>query len=141
VLLAAVGRSTRSIAEEVGIQPRIVSNWWRRFAEPGLGWLKGRSAGEQHADLRKATNQRIWRLLDKPAPVGYARWMGRCWPGTWAMSVWRFLREHNIAPAGRKSWRQNCRRWSAAMSIPLAGDRVGHRNRKALERSSFACGL
>src|SRR6202521_787990 len=40
VLLAAEGRSTRSIAEEVGVQPRIVSNWRRRFAEHGLGGLK-----------------------------------------------------------------------------------------------------
>src|SRR5436190_20245603 len=39
VLLAAAGRSTRSIAEEVGVQPRIVSNWRRRFAEHGLGGL------------------------------------------------------------------------------------------------------
>ena len=31
VLLAAEGRSTRSIAEEVGVQPRIVSNWRRRL--------------------------------------------------------------------------------------------------------------
>jgi hypothetical protein len=31
VLLAAEGRSTRSIAEEVGVQPRIVSNWRCRF--------------------------------------------------------------------------------------------------------------
>ena len=30
ILLAAEGRSTRSIAEEVGVQPRIVSNWRRR---------------------------------------------------------------------------------------------------------------
>ena len=30
VLLAAAGRSTRSIAQEVGVQPRIVSKWrWR----------------------------------------------------------------------------------------------------------------
>src|SRR5438046_2735826 len=34
VLLAAEGRSTRSIAEDVGVQPRIVSNWRRRFADP-----------------------------------------------------------------------------------------------------------
>ena len=40
VLLAAQGRSTRSIAEEVGVQPRIVSNWRRRFADHGLGGLK-----------------------------------------------------------------------------------------------------
>src|SRR3984893_13687660 len=32
VLLAAEGRSTRSIAEEVGGQPRIVSHWRRRFS-------------------------------------------------------------------------------------------------------------
>jgi hypothetical protein len=40
VLLAAEGRSTRSIAEEIGVQPRIVSNWRRRFADHGLGGLK-----------------------------------------------------------------------------------------------------
>src|SRR5229473_1613611 len=40
VLLAADGHSTRSIAEEVGVQPRIVSNWRRRFADHGLGGLK-----------------------------------------------------------------------------------------------------
>jgi transposase len=39
VLLAAEGCSTRSIAEEVGVQPRIVSNWRRRFAEDGLDGL------------------------------------------------------------------------------------------------------
>jgi transposase len=42
VLLAAQGRSKRSIAEEVGVQPRIVSNGLRRFAEHGLGGLKDR---------------------------------------------------------------------------------------------------
>jgi transposase len=36
VLLAAEGRSTRSIAKEVGVQPRIVSDWRRRFSEEGL---------------------------------------------------------------------------------------------------------
>ena len=40
VLLAAEGRSTRSIAEEVGVQPRIVSNWRRRFADHGLDGLR-----------------------------------------------------------------------------------------------------
>ena len=42
VLLAAAGRSTRSIAREVGVRPRIVSNWRRRFAEHSLGGLKDR---------------------------------------------------------------------------------------------------
>ncbi|WP_354107947.1 helix-turn-helix domain-containing protein [Bradyrhizobium sp. LB14.3] len=36
VLLTADGRSTGSIAEEVGIQPRIVSLWRHRDADHGL---------------------------------------------------------------------------------------------------------
>src|SRR5947209_19966100 len=51
VLLAAEGRSTRSIAEEVGVEPRIVSNWRRRFAEPRSWWAQGPGAGAQEADL------------------------------------------------------------------------------------------
>lgn len=39
VLLAAAHRSTRSIAAEVGVQPAVVSQWRRRFAEEGLEGL------------------------------------------------------------------------------------------------------
>src|SRR5213595_587686 len=57
VLLAAEGRSTRSIADEVGVEPRIVSNWRRRFAERGLDGLKDPAAGGQEADLRQGHEQ------------------------------------------------------------------------------------
>ena len=43
VLLAATGRSTRSIAKEVGVQPRIVSLWRHRYADHGLEGLKDKS--------------------------------------------------------------------------------------------------
>src|SRR5438309_11166596 len=76
VLLAAEGRSTRSIAEEVGVQPRIVSNWRWRFAEHGLGGLKDRPWAGKKPIYGKATNKRILALLDKPPPQGYARWTG-----------------------------------------------------------------
>src|SRR6266516_3580680 len=76
VLLAAAGRSTRSIAEEVGVQPRIVSNWRRRFADHGLGGLKDRPRASKKPIYGKATNKRILALLDKPPPQGYARWTG-----------------------------------------------------------------
>ena len=76
VLLAAEGRSTRSIAEEVGVQPRIVSNWRRRFAEHGLGGLKDRPRAGKKPIHGKATNKRILALLDKAPPQGYARWTG-----------------------------------------------------------------
>ena len=108
VLLAAEGRSTRSIAEEVGVQPRIVSNWRRRFADHGLGGLKDRPRASKKPIYGKATNKRILALLDKPPPAGYARWTGpllaKALGDVDVQYVWRFLREHNIDLAARKSW-------------------------------------
>jgi transposase len=39
ILLAAAGRSTRAIAREVGVRPRIVSTWRHRFADHGLAGI------------------------------------------------------------------------------------------------------
>jgi len=108
VLLAAEGRSTRSIAEEVGVQPRIVSNWRRRFADHGLGGLKNLPHGGKKPIYGKATNKRILALLDQPPPEGYGRWNGpllaEALGDVDVQYVWRFLREHKIDLAGRKSW-------------------------------------
>jgi len=107
VLLAAEGRSTRSIAAEVGVQPRIVSHWRRRFAEHGLGGLKDRPRAGKKPIYGKATNKRILARLEKPPPPGYARWTGpllaKALGDVDVQYVWRFLREHNIDLAVRKS--------------------------------------
>src|ERR1700726_3990215 len=85
VLLAAAGRSTRSIAKEVGVQPRIVSLWRHRYADQGLEGLQ-----------------------DNPPPDGFARWTGPLLAGALGdvdvQYVWRFLRSHKIDLAARKSW-------------------------------------
>jgi transposase len=108
VLLAAQGRSTRSIAEEVRVQPRIVSHWRRRFAEHGLGGLEDLPRSGKEPKYGPATNRRILALLDKPPPQGYARWTGPLLATALAdvdvQYVWRFLREHKIDLAARKSW-------------------------------------
>ena len=70
VLLAAEGRSTRSIAEQVGVQPRIVSNWRHRFAEHGLGGLKDRPRAGKKPMYGKATNKRILVLSGEAAACG-----------------------------------------------------------------------
>src|SRR5215831_1979343 len=56
VLLAAEGRSTRSIAEEVGVQPRIVSKWRHRFADHGLAELKDRPRATKPRIYGQVTN-------------------------------------------------------------------------------------
>jgi len=85
VLLAADGLSTRAIAKEVGVQPRIVSLWRHRYADHGLDGLK-----------------------DKPPPAGFARWTGpllaKALSDVGVQYVWRCLRHYKIDLAARKSW-------------------------------------
>lgn len=108
VLLAAAGRSTRSIAKEVGVQPRIVSFWRRRFADEGVEGLLDKPRPGKEPVYTKATDKRILGLLDKPAPKGFARWTGPLLAETLGdvdvQYVWRFLRSHKIDLVARKSW-------------------------------------
>src|SRR6202035_5589037 len=108
VLLAAAGRSTRSIAKEVGVQPRIVSLWRARYAAHGLDGLQDKPRpGKQPIDT-KTTDKRILKLLDKAAPHGFARWTGpllaEALGDVDVQYVWRFLRSYKIDLAARKSW-------------------------------------
>src|ERR1700750_760008 len=108
VLLAAVGRSTRSIAKEVGVQPRIVSLWRHRFADLGLEGLQSKPRPGKQPIYTKSTDKRILKLLDKPPPAGSARWSGPRLAGERGdvdvQYVWRFLPSHKIDLAARKSW-------------------------------------
>src|ERR1700752_5245713 len=65
VLLAADGRSTRSIAQEVGVQPRIVSKWRHRFADHGLAGMNDRPRASKKTIYRQAAHRRILALLDQ----------------------------------------------------------------------------
>jgi hypothetical protein len=57
VLLAAAGHSTRSIAKEVGVQPRIVSLWRRRYADHGLEGLTDKPRpGKKPIEGNRQTN-------------------------------------------------------------------------------------
>src|SRR5579883_720197 len=108
VLLAAEGRSTRAIAKTVGVQPRIVSHWRRRFADEGLAGLADKPRPGKMPIYTKATGKRILALLDKPPPSGFARWNGpllaEALGDVDVQYVWRFLREHKIDLSARKSW-------------------------------------
>jgi transposase len=108
VSVAAEGRSTRSIAKAVGVQPRIVSLWRHRYAEQGLEGLEDKPRPGKKPIYTKATDRRILALLDKPPPEGFARWSGPLLAAAFGdvdvQYVWRFLRHHKIDLAARKSW-------------------------------------
>jgi Helix-turn-helix domain len=61
VLLAAAGRSTRSIAKEVGVQPRIVSLWRHRYADHGFEGLQDEPRPGKQPIYTKVTDRRILR--------------------------------------------------------------------------------
>lgn len=108
VLLAAAGRSTRSIAKEVEVQPRIVSRWRHRFADHGLAGLQDKPRPGKAPIYTKATDKRILAALDQPPPKGFGRWSGpllaEALGDVDVQYVWRFLRKHKIDLQARKSW-------------------------------------
>ena len=85
VLLAADGRSTRSIAKEVGVQPRIVSLWRHRFADHGLEGLKDKPRPGKQPIYTKSTDKRILNCWISRRRRGLRAGPARCWPRRWAM--------------------------------------------------------
>ena len=65
VLLAADGVSTRAIAKEVGVQPRIVSLWRRRYADHGLDGLKDKPRPGKKPLYTPATDKRNAAIADE----------------------------------------------------------------------------
>lgn len=108
VLLAADGRSTRSIARQLGTMPRTVSLWRGRYAREGLAGLAERAGRGAKPKYGEETGRRILALLEEPPPKGHARWSGpllaQALGDVHAQQVWRFLRAQKIDLAGRKSW-------------------------------------
>ena len=106
--MAAEGRSTRSIARELGTMPRTVSLWRGRYAREGLAGLQERARSGPKPKYGERTTRRILALLDRPPPKGYGRWTGPLLAAELGdvhkQQVWRVLRAHKIDLAGRKSW-------------------------------------
>ena len=110
VLLAAEGRSTRSIAKEVGVQPRIVSRWRHRYADQGLDGLKDKPRpGKKPLYTPGRLTSGSWDFFGQACPKGFARWTGPLLAKELGdvdvQYVWRCLRGHyKIDLVARKSW-------------------------------------
>ena len=109
ILLAAEGRSTRSIARAVGAMPRTVSTWRGRFAREGLAGLANKPRPGPAPKYTSETGRRILAVLEQEPPVGFARWnrpliAAELGDVHGMQQVWRFLRAQKIDLSGRKSW-------------------------------------
>ena len=125
VLLAAQGRSTRSIASELGTWPGRVSRWRMRFAAQRLAGLNDLPRPGATPRYGGDTDKRILALLDQPPPAGYGRWtaplLSRELGDVSDQYIWRFLRANKIDLAARKSWCQT----DDAEFVAKAADIVG----------------
>lgn len=108
VLLAGAGRSTRSIAAEVGGTIGTASKWRVRFAADRVDGLRDKPRPGAEPKYDASTGQRILAQLDAPPPAGDARWTAPLLAAALGdvsdQYIWRFLRAQKIDLAARKSW-------------------------------------
>ena len=106
VLLAADGMASRAIAREVGCARGVVSRWRVRFAKDRLAGLADAPRSGKPRRYGEDADRRILALLDRPPPVGFARWtaplLATALGDVSDQYVWRFLRAQRIDLAGRK---------------------------------------
>jgi transposase len=125
VLMAAEGRSTRSIARELRTMPRTVSGWRARFARDGLAGLADKPRPGPRRKYGAESGRRILALLDQPPPNGFARWtaplIAAALGDVHEQQVWRFLRAQKIDLAGRKSWCESSDPEFAAKAADVVG--------------------
>jgi transposase len=125
VLLAAEGRSTRSIAQEVGVMPNTVSTWRARYAGEGLAGLADKPRPGPKPKYDASTGRRILALLERPPPAGFGRWNGPLIAvelgDVHEQQVWRFLRDQRIDLDGKKSWCESDDAEFAAKAADVVG--------------------
>jgi transposase len=125
VLLAAEGRSTRSIAATVGVMPFTVSTWRGRYAREGLAGLADKPRPGPKPKYSAETGRRILAVIERPPPAGFARWMGPLIAAELGdvheQQVWRFLRDQGIDLDGRKSWCESDDAEFAAKAAEVVG--------------------
>ena len=125
VLLAGEGRSTRSIADELGVMPNTVSTWRSRYAGEGLAGLADKPRPGPKPKYTAETGRRILAVLERPPPAGFARWMGPLIAAELGdvheQQVWRFLRDQRIDLDGKKSWCESNDAEFAAKAADVVG--------------------
>src|ERR1700724_3297662 len=125
ILLAAEGRSTRSIARAVGAMPRTVSPWRGRFAQQGLAVLSDQPRPGPVPRYNAETGRRILAVLERAPPSRFARWTGPLVAAelgdVHVQQVWHLLRAEKIDLDGRKSWCESNDPEFAAKAAEIVG--------------------
>jgi transposase len=107
VLLADKNMGTNAIAKELEIRPATVTKWRMRFARLGMDGLKDAPRPGQPRRYTADDEKRVIKMLDEPAPSGYAEWNGTLLAQATKLPahfVWEVLRNRGIQLQRRRSW-------------------------------------
>ena len=108
ILFSHEGMTVEKIAERMHTRPARISKWRQRFAEGRLNALSDAARPGKPHTYTEETERRVLRLLDQPAPEGYAQWNGpllaEALGDVSTDQVWRILRKHQIQLQRRRSW-------------------------------------
>ena len=107
ILLADNGMGTNAIAKDLEIRPATVTKWRIRFARLGMDGLKDAPRPGQPRRYETDDEKRVLKMLDSPAPAGYAQWNGTLLARATQLPahfVWEVLRNHGIQLQRRRSW-------------------------------------
>jgi len=107
VLLAVEGRSTHSIADELGTWPGRVSRWRTRFARERVGGLRDLPRPGPTPRYTVDTDKRILAQLDQAPPAGYGGGPRRCCRASW--STCRTSTSGASCVSTRSTWRRASR--------------------------------
>jgi transposase len=108
VLAVAEGLSNEAIAVRLGTRAATVSKWRGRFARNGLSGLNDAPRSGKPRRYAAEDERRVLAALDRPPPLGYARWDGSLLARELGEiskhQIWRVLRRHEISLARRRRW-------------------------------------
>jgi len=108
ILLASEGLTVGKIAERLQTRPARISKWKQRFLRNRLNALSDAPRSGKPSKYGAQVEQRILKLLESPAPKGYAQWNGallaEALQDVSDAYVWRILRKRGIQLQRRRSW-------------------------------------
>jgi transposase len=101
------GEPIKAIASRLSTSPSTVIRWKNRFIEKGLSGLSDRHRSGRPSKYAESFKASVLKKLEQIPPEGYGQWDGVLLAeelGASKDAVWRFLREHRISLARKRSW-------------------------------------
>ena len=107
ILFCLQGIPLLHIAKKLNVSLTTVTRWRNRFIELGINGLVDRHRQRRPSIYTQKFREKVLNASELTPPSGYGQWTGSLLAQKLEVSkyaVWRFLREHRISLARKRSW-------------------------------------